>query len=248
MHLRIITATALTLSIVACGDDTPTDEDYDDVASVTAALVADDGGETDGMEDAIDNASGESPGIYTRAGDGSLVGARGQIDYSFELTCQDAAGNEQDICTDTTDSAQLVVAWNGEVDTARRYASLDRSGSWSLSGLTTDVATFAGNGAFAVDSEFEALYRPVMRSLSLEYTAQYNDVTFDRIIRRPVGGSISYTVDVARTEARRFGDVEAEFEVDVNVAFSPDGTATIELDGDRRYVLTLDDGEVTPVE
>lgn len=246
MHLRIIAATALTFSVIACGDDTPTDEDYDDVASVTAALVAEDGGETDGMEDAVDCASGDSPGVYTRAGDGSFVGARGQIDYSFELTCQDVAGVEQEICTDTTDSAQLVVAWNGEINTARRYANLDRTGSWALSGLTTDVATFSGSGAFSVDSEFEALYRPVMRSMSLEYTAQYNDVTFDRTIRRPVGGSIDYTVDVARTEARRFSDIEAEFQIDVNVTFSPDGTAIIELDGDRRYVLTLDDGEVTP--
>ena len=242
--LRIFSAALLTVFVVAC--NSPTDEDYDDVAVATAALITDEGGDVDAMQDSVETATGLPPRFYSRSGDGSWVGSRGQIDYSFDFTCRDAAGEVQEDCNDQTDEASLMVAWSGEVNTARRFAVLERSGTWTLSSLTSSIAAFNGTGQFSVDSEFQALFRPVMRSFSLDYQANYNNVQLDRALRRPVGGSIQYQVSAARTESRRFREVDSSFDMDVNVTFEPDGTATMVLDGDRRYTVTLSNGEVVP--
>lgn len=232
------------LSLVACNG--MSDEDYDDVATATAQLIADDGGEVDGMTDAVDTSTGQTPPGLTRASAGQWTGQRGDLSYSYELTCEDAAGQAQTECGPTTDRARLVVAWGGEVETDRRYASLDRTGAWTLSDLTEDIVSLNGTGRFAVDSEFEALSRPVMRSLSFDYSANYANVQYDRRIRRPVGGSIAYTVSAERTATRRFSEVESSFEAEVDVTFLPDDVARIEIDGERTYLVTLDDGTVVP--
>ena len=244
--MRSIVAAGLGMALVAC--NSPTDKDYDDVAVATAALIAEDGGEVEGMEDAVDIATGTPPILFTRGASGTWTGPRGSFDYSYEFTCRDAAGEVQEICDQTTDSASLDLAWNGELDTVRRYANIDRSGQWAVGALTSSVATFGGSGQLSVDSEFEALNRPVMRSFSLDYDAEYNDILFDRTLRRPVNGSITYSVQAARTESRRFREVDASFDVEVVVTFSPDGTATMVLDGDRLYQVTLSNGEVVAQE
>ncbi len=246
MH-RLGTAILLTASVVACGDGA-TEADYDDVAAATAALIADDGGEIEGMEDVTDIAIGRPPLRYALNNAGVYTGVRSGIgfsfDYSFELTCSDANGEVQEVCDENTEQANAVLSWSGELDTARRYANLERSGNWTLSSLTSSVVEFNGTGTFSQDSEFEALDRPVSRTYMFDYSAQYNNVEFDRTMRRPVGGTIQYRVDAARTESRRFRDIDASFQVEVNVTFQPDGTAELVLDGDRRYVVTLSNGEV----
>ena len=241
---RIAIATTLSCALIACGNDEPTNEDYDDVAAVTAALVSEEGGEIVAMEDAVDTAAGDPPSIFTVSASGTVSGERGEIMYSYDFACRDAAGQAQDFCDETTDEAQLILSWSGEVETARRYAQLERSGDWTLSGLTGNVATFVGSGQFSVDSEFTALYRPVMRSMSLDYAATYDSIQFDRNAKQVTGGRISYSVDVERTAQRRFSEVEASFTMDVEVTFNGDRTATIVIDGLRTYELDVDSGEV----
>ncbi len=244
--IRLIAATGLTLTLVAC--NTPTEKDYDDVATATAAVIADDGGELEGIEDVVDTARGRPPFFIRRSLNGAWTGQRGSIDYSYELTCRDAAGEVQDVCDESTESANAVLAWRGEIDTARRYANIERSGDWTLGSLTSSVATFNGRGEFSVDSEFEALARPVMRSFALDYDARYESILIDRTARRPIGGTITYAVDAARTESRRFRDIDASFQVDVVVTFSDDGTATMVLDGDRQYRVNLSNGDVVAMQ
>lgn len=244
---RIAAAAVLSAGLVACGageQNSPSQEDYDDVASATAALLTDEGGELEGMADAVDLASGQPPAILTGTSTGSWSGSRGQIDYAYTLTCLNARGVELPACDLRTDEARLVLAWDGEVDTARRYALLDRDGNWTLSDLQSDQIGFDGAGTYVVNSEFMALYRPVMRSLSLDYAATYVGIVYDRALRRPVAGRIDYTVSVDRTESRQFRNVEASFDMTATVTFSPEGTATLVLDGERTYVVTLDDGAV----
>ena len=246
MSYRYITLTAFTVVAAACGgtDEAMTDQDYDDIAAATASIVTEDGGEIEGMNDAVDTATGQPPVLLSQSGAGTWTGQRGQIDYAYTFECRDNQGQVQTECSLATEQASLQLSWEGEIETARRYASLERDGSWALSGLTSNVVTFAGTGSYSVDSEFMALERPVMRSFALSYQADYRNVTYDRTMRRPVGGSIQYQVDAGRTEARRFQDVEASFQVTVDVTFASDGTATVIIDGDRSYLITLADGSV----
>lgn len=242
--------TALTLftvvSLTACGEtqNDISNEDLDDVAVVTGALITDEGGEIQAMTDTIDTASGQPPAMLSRSGSGSWTGQRGTLDYTYDLDCFDSMGTEQSACDGTTDSAQATLSWEGLIDTQRRYAELSRSGTWTIEGLTTDSVTFSGSGRFLSDSEFQALVRPVMRSMSMDYRATFDNVVFDRSVGYPVSGRIQFAIDAARTEARRFRDIQAEFETTAVVEFSAEGSATIVVNGQRSYTVDMRNGEV----
>ncbi len=62
------------VSIAACGSDSdePTQEDYDDVATAVAPLIAGKMGDTESMGDAIEASIGNLPPGFTRSGAGRL--------------------------------------------------------------------------------------------------------------------------------------------------------------------------------
>jgi hypothetical protein len=234
-------------AVVAAGCTSgPTDEDYDDVAASVAALTASDsGGDVGAMGDAVEASQGQEPEGVTNSGSGSFTGARGGLEYEYALTCSSATGDLLETCDDTTDTAHLTVAWSGELHLARYDATLSRTGDWTLSGLQGDVVTLNGVGSFDADSSFQALFRDETRTLRLAYDASYDAVQISKSIGRPVGGTASFAVHMERTRSRGARDVEAEFDIDAVVTFANDGTAHLELDGERSYVVNLDDGSVT---
>lgn len=247
------TSTLLTLGLAlgatACGDQ-PTNEDYDDLAVSVASVLADDSGsELEAVGDAVDAAQGALPSGMTRSGAGTLTGQRGQLQYTYEITCQDAAGATQAACGDqTTDAARLVLSWTGTIDTARRHADLSRDGDWTFTGLTGEVATLDGDGHFDIASEFQALTRPLSRSFAFTYDATYSGVRIRLADRMPVGGAASYAIHAERTTSRRLRDVEAVFDVTADVSFGEDGHATVVLDGARTYDVDLATGVVALAE
>lgn len=243
-------ATLLTVSLgvallsSACNSG-PTNEDYDDVAASVGALTANDsGGDVGSMEDAVAASQGESPDGLTQSGSGSFSGARAGLEYEYALTCSDDAGTVLESCDATTDTAHLTVSWSGELDLPRYQASITREGDWTLSGLQSDTVQLDGTGSFDVDSSFTALYRDVTRTLRLEYDAEYQAVQISKASRRPVGGTATFQVHVQRTSSRGARDAEAEFDIEAVLTFAADGTAHLELDGDRSYVVSIDDGTV----
>lgn len=228
------------------GDDEPTGEDYDDVAVAVAGLLADDsGGDVTSMEDVTMLAEGEVPVVMTGDVDGTFTGLRGSLSYTYSLACFDAAGTEQAVCDETTDSAQASVAWSGTVDVPRYRADVSRTGSWTISGLQSATAVVDGSGTFSSDSEFTALYNPVATSMSLDYAATYRGVQIDTATRRIVGGSISYDIDAERTTQFGARTGERMITLDAVVTFNGDGTASLVLDGSRSYTVSLDDGSVS---
>jgi hypothetical protein len=252
--MKTLKSTLLTLMssaalLAACSAE-PTAEDYDDVAASVAAVVADGAGsEVEASSDAVLAAQGSLPSGMTRSGAGQLVGRRGQLDYAFEVTCQDAAGATQAACeAGVTDTAHLVLDWDGVVDTARWDADLSRHGDWTLSGLTTETATLEGHGTFDVDATFAALHRPVERSFVLAYDADYDAVQLRTADRRPVGGRIRYAIHAERVSSRGARQAERSFDVTAEVTFAPDAPAVITLDGVRTYHVDLATGAVSAAE
>lgn len=243
--LTIISASALLLA--ACGR--PTNEEYDDVAVSVGALVSDSsGGEAEAARDAVAVATGDMPAGLTASGAGTITGQRGSLDYSFEVTCRDGAGQTMTECTDLADEAHLILHWEGEVDTARWNATLVRDGDWTLTDIQSGTAIFDGTGRFDVDSEFMALYRPVSKAFQLDYDASYDGVqirTSDRVI---VGGKARYEIHAQRMESRRGRTRDRAFDVVADVTFEGENQATVVLDDLRTYRVDLTTGSVDLVE
>lgn len=229
----------------ACGQsDAPTAEEYDDIASSTAALISEEpAGEAEAARDAIVAARGMLPDLMTRVGDRVLSGRRGTLDYHFELTCSDASGAELASC-EGADSARLVLRWDGSIMTARRTAELSRTGDWTLTGIQSPIAEFNGTGTFHADGTFAALRRAETRSYVYDYAAEYDAVTIDTATRRITGGSARYQISGEKLIDRVRRDVERRFEVSAEVEFLGDGRARITLDGERSYEVNLADGSV----
>lgn len=222
----------------------PTDEDYDDVAQAVGALVANDsGGEVGSMEDASELSRGDTPEGFTASGEGSYEGKRLGLHYEYTLRCFDETGAEQSACDDTTDVANLVVSWGGELTLPRYQGSIARDGNWTLRDLQTDVARFEGQGSFEVHSELQTLSGGE-RSFHLTYDATYDDIRYSRPDRKFLGGTIRYDVHAERTRERGGRDVEVELDVEAVVTFEGDGTAKLVLDGERTYRVDLAKGTV----
>jgi hypothetical protein len=239
MTMGLVTLTAAT----GCKGDA-SDEDYDDIATALGALVANDsGGEIGSMHDGEALASGET-GDLSSMGSGSFEGARLGLSYHYEITCKDEGDNVLDPCDTTTETAQLVVEWHGELDLPRYDASITRTGDFALSGLQSDTAEFNGHGTFDVETEFTALFRDVQRSFLLDYDGDYAGVKWDRATKRPLAGTITYDVHAQRITSRGNRETEVELDVLAVIEFSENGTASLTLDSERRYSLDLDSGQV----
>lgn len=238
----LLLSAVLSASAAACGK--PTDEEYDDVASATAALVSEEpAGESEAASDAIMAGRGGLPPALTRSGAGHLAGRRGTLDYSFDVTCADAMGATVASC-EGADQAHLVLAWTGELATQRRNATLERHGDWSVTGLTTPTATMNGTGSFHMEGDFQAITRTLSRSYVYDYQASYQGVTVSTDTRRITGGHATYEISAQRTTSRANRTVERDLSISADVTFLGDGRATIVLDGDRHYTATLADGTV----
>ena len=236
---RLFPAFLATFALVsACGaDDEPTTEDYDDIATAMAPLVLGNTSDASSMNDALLMSTGDVPAGFTITATGSYQGARAGINFSYELTCRDGTGAAQTMCEATTDSAQVIVAWNGSVDTLRYDASISRSGDWTLAGLTGDLVTLSGNATFDVSSEFTALDGRT-RTYMLAYSATYEGVQLDKTLPGLTGGRAVFSISAERTATNRFREVEASFSVEAEVTFTGTG-ATLVLDGERTYNLTV---------
>jgi hypothetical protein len=237
----------LCLSVVTgCSSEKKySDEDYDDVATAVGALVGTDStGETASMEDAEEISTGNADSDLAQMGGDSWQGNRAGLTYSYDVACKDAEGQAQESCNESTDSANMVLAWNGHLDLPRYDASVDRTGDWTLSGLQSDTAVFNGKGTFDVETEFTAWFRPVTRNFELDYDASYDNVTFDRIARQFTSGTIHYAVNALRTVTHEGERSETAIDVAVDIEFIGNGQARINVDGVRDYDLDLSSGQV----
>jgi hypothetical protein len=243
-----VVTSVLVLSTAACGgnEDSATDEEYDDVAQSLGVVVStgNGGGEVASLSDSADLAIGLAPLGITLKASGEFNGSRAGLAYDYSLSCSDEDGQALARCGAETDTAQVEVAWSGNLALPHFSASVDRRGTWQLTGVQSGTAVFSGSSSFEADAQFQAAWRNIQRHYHLSYEASYDDITVQRAPRQIVSGAVHYDVAASREASSTRGESEATFDVSADLTFN-NGSAELVLDGSHRYTLNVATGQVT---
>jgi len=256
--MKRITWITFSLSIAACSSSSttpPTSADYDDAAQTVAASTATQSGTSVGageviaMADSVSIALGRLPLGFLRLADGRIHGTRMGVDHSFTVTCKDAAGTTLASCDKTTDSATVEVKFSGDLTTPNLTASVDREGTWTITGLQSATATLNGDSSFSLDTTLTSIFHQgVTSSFTLDATASYDAITIATIDRHVTGGSASFELKAHRTvtgTAMGAHDVDKSFDIHAELTFNGDQTATLVLDGTHTFTIDLKTGRVS---
>jgi hypothetical protein len=250
MNRLLPTCLLAATSFAACSSsDTPSADDYDDVAQALTSVTAtsDDSGDTGAMADAASIAIGDGKIALKVDANGKFSGNHLGLNYNYTAKCTDAAGADQAACNRTSDKADVGVSWSGDLKLPRLSAAVTREGSWQLSGLQSEQVTFAGDSDFTLDAQMESLFRSVTRTYKVSYTANYDSVVYDRSAHAFKSGTVTYTIDAERTASGTRGDSEAKFNIDGELTFNGDGTAKLTLDHNASYNVNLVTGDLAKV-
>jgi hypothetical protein len=249
-HLFACVAVMTVAGVVGCssGKSTPTSNDYDDVAQSTAALTvqAGGGGEIGSMSASASLAVGVTPGNVSVNASGTFDELQAGVDYTFTIACTDASGAALSHCGPTTNDAQASVGWSGDLTLPGFSATVDRQGSWTLTGVQTGTVTFNGSGSFTFASQFQSAFRNEMATANLTYSGSYDAVTFVTAAKHATGGTAHYTVNASESSSSTSGQSSGSFSIDVLVTFNLDGSATLTLDGSHAYAVSAS-GTVTKI-
>lgn len=238
----LVATSVLALAATGCQkSDEPTQQDYNDVAASVGTLVA--GGELTSIQDSVGTAQGNVPVGFTGNGSGQFEGQRGELRYSYEVTCTGADGVTMAVCDATTDSASLIVDWSGSYDGDYWQFAISRTGEWNVTGLQSDVAVFTGSGTFDVSSDSQSLDGQRERSFELSYAGSY-DIHWDMVAERVIEGTITYDVHAERHVDGAAADRDAVFDISAEVIFDGSSTARLVLDGSHSYDINIDTGFV----
>jgi len=241
LDMKVLTLASCSL-LVACGSSggAASDADYDDVAQNVATSTADKtGGDVNAMLDVVLLASGDIPLGFTVGANGQANGSVLGVDFDFQVVCRNGQGAILVTCNPSTQLADVKVDWGGTLSLPNFTTTMDRHGDWSLMNLQDSSVKLAGNGAFSYDSMITNVATSTTSAYHLDYDAAYMAVWIDKTTRLPTAGEIQY--DITATKSVN-GQQTGSFEVNADVQFNGDGTATIVLDGGHRYTLNLTTG------
>ena len=247
-----ITLITLGSAIAACSSPSnqATPEQYDDTAQAIATTTATGGGGGDvaSMADSVSIALGTLPLGFSLQGDGQIQGTRLGVDYSYTITCKSLAG-VVGVCGPTTDQATVDVAWSGSLLSQNLDAAVMRDGSWTVTGLSTDTATFSGDSTFSFDATLRSIFRPdVTATYAFDASASYDAVRIATQERQVIDGMASFDLSAHSTvTGAGSSNVDATFDVHAEITFHADHTAALVLDGSRRYSIDLATGLVVRV-
>ena len=249
---RITVITVLGALTAACtSSKPPTREQYDDTAQAIASTTATGGGGGDvaSMSDSVNIALGTMPAGFSLSGDGHFQGSRLGVDYSSSITCKSVTGATLPVCGSTTNEATVHVAWSGSLASQYVDASVMRNGTWSITGLQSDTATFSGDSTFSFDTTLRSVFRPgVVATYSFDASAAYRAIRISTAQRQVIDGSASFDVSAHGTVTGGKNDVDASFEVHAEITFHADHTATLVLDGTQHYSINLTTGGLVRVD
>ena len=243
------------LSIAACSSSTsqtPTTEEYDDTAQAIASSTASSGGNSIGggdvmaFADAMSIARGKLPLGFVLGSDHHVHGNRMGLDNAFAVTCKDAAGTVLTTCDDTTDSATVELSWKGSLETSHLTATVDREGSWTVTGLQSATATISGDSSLSLDSTMTSIFHEGVTSTdTFDSTAAYDAIQVDTDTKHIASGTVSFEIKGHRTVTGTTGgtnDVDKSFDVHAVLTFNGDQTATLVLDGTQTFTIDLKKG------
>ncbi len=240
----MLTLVAVALPLVACSTSSTSPEgtEYDDVArNVAATTASPSGGDVQAMADVVLIASGNIPLGFTLGAGGSVEGSYLGVHYHLAVTCRDGQGTTLSACNSTTQLADVQLDWDGALSVPRLSTSMVRHGDWSLMNLQEPSVKLAGNGSFSFDSSITNPRTSATAAYHLDYDAAYMSVFIDKASRIATAGEIQY--DISATK-RVTGQADRSFTVHADLTFEGDGTATLLLDGSRRYALDLTTGVI----
>lgn len=244
-----ITWIILGSSLVACSSSSspPTREQYDDTAQAIASATAPSGGGGDvaSMTDTVTISLGAMPSGFSLSGNGHFQGSRLGLDYDYAITCKNVAGTVG-LCGPTTDQASVDVSWSGNLDTANVDASVSRDGSWKVTGLQSDTATFSGDSSFSFDATLQSIFRPgVTATYTFDASASYHNIHISTQQRQIIDGSATFDLSAHhQVTGAGASNVDASFDVHAEITFHADRTADLVLDGSQHYSLNLSTGGV----
>jgi hypothetical protein len=211
-----ITLITLGSALAACSSSstTPTTEQYDDTAQAIASTTSTSGGGGDvaSMSDAVTISLGTMPPGFSLTGDGHFHGSRLGVDYSYAITCKNLAGTVG-VCGPTTDQASVDVSWSGNLTSTNADASVSRTGSWAVTGLQTDTATFSGDSTLSFDATLRSVFRPgAMATYMFDASASYNAVRISTQQHQVIDGSASFDLTAHhQVTGTPNNDVDASF-------------------------------------
>lgn len=254
MKRILLTTLALSTAAACSSKSTPTREQYDDTAQAIASTTAtgssgtsSGGGDVASMSDSVMIAQGSMPSGFSLMGEGHFHGTRLGVDYNYAITCKGITG-AVGLCGPTTDQATVDVAWSGNLDTANVDASITRDGSWTVTGLQSDTATFNGDSSLSFDATLTSIFRPgVTASYSFDASASYKAIRISTQQRQVIDGSATFDLTAHAEVNGTNKDSSADFDVHAELTFHADHTATLVLDGSQRYSLDLNSGIVIRV-
>jgi hypothetical protein len=251
-RIALLTFVSLSSSLLGCSSDStkPTDEQYDDTAQAIGSQTATSGGGGDvaSMSDSVNIALGTMPLGFALSGNGHFQGSRLGVTFDYAISCKNLAGLALGTCDATTNDATVDVSWSGNFASPNLDASVTRDGSWAVTGLQTDTATFSGDGSFTFDATLRSIFRPgVTATYNFDASASYTAVKITTADRKVVNGSASFDLTAHHMVTGTTNNVDATFDVHAVVTFHADHTATLVLDGSRTYTLDLTSGVVAHV-
>jgi hypothetical protein len=262
--MKRITLITFGLSIAACTTSSTTSSpattaDYEDTAQAISAstVTGDNGGIGFGdvlvFRDAVSIARGQLPLGFLRGDDGHFRGTLMGVGHDFTVVCKDAAGNTQTACNRMTDSATVTLKLTGDLQTPNFSSSIDREGNFTITGLQSATATFNGDSSFSLDTSLTSVFHPgVMSTFTFDATASYKAITITTADRTITGGSASFEVKAHRTvtgtgSGSANHDIDKSFDVQADLTFNADQTATLVLDGTHTFTIDLKTGKITKV-
>ena len=259
-----ITLITLGFSIAACTSSSTqssqaTTADYEDAAQTIASSTVMNGsggiggGDVIVFADALSLARGRLPLGFLRIDDHHFHGNLMGVDHAVTITCKDAMGNALTACNSTTDSATITLKQTGSVTTQSFMASVDREGSFTITGLQSDTATFNGDSSFSLDTTLHSAFHPgVTSTFMFEATASYKAITIATADHQITGGAASFEVKAHRTVTGTGSgtdnhDIDKSFDVHADITFNADHTATLVLDGTHTFTIDLTTGKIVKV-
>lgn len=229
-----------------CGTDvdTPTEEDYQEIAQSVAPLVRAELSSDGGAQLSAQVAVGQGPAWLSVQANGEVGGTLGQVNWSLDASCQDVNDQPLDLCDSTTNSARVASSFDGMLTLPNYAASVSAEVDVSVSGLQTDTLVATGETSIDASTQFTGIFRPVSSSFALDFDASY-ELTIPVQDPGAIQGTLRGSIDAQRRVTGTNNDRDAHFIVDAVITIDGSGSAIITLDGQASFSLNLASGELT---
>ena len=230
------------LAAAGCASHEVTSVEYDEIAQIAAASIAtpDGGGDAGAFADAAMLARGDMPeGFAIDARTGMATGYHDGLGYVYMVFCKDAAGAPLDRCGPAAATATVIGAWHGTLAMGELGGTVQRDGTWTMTGLAHRPAKISGGSHLVFDVDL---------TTGVHYHAELAEslaALLDMDAASPMGGTVTTQIVADRSPVRAVMQ-NSSFTVDAEATFLSGRQAFLVLDQVHGYRIDLVTGAVTP--